>query len=490
MKPDMKVSCCVKELLYPLLLCALFVFASCSEGPLDDGSESVNNGAGAQSVLGPIALKLDSVTGVTAQFSGTLDMSTVMLYTEIGIIYSTESALSQNNGTRVQIKTIINNNQFKETISTLPYNSEIYYAPYYCTAAGLFVVGNVNSFKTSDPYKCEQKGLSIDDAVNLSDVATANCYIVSQAGLYKFKAVKGNSNVSVGQVTSGEILWESFGTSTTPNRGELINAFTYKDGYIIFKTSDSFRLGNAVIAAKDVKGKILWSWHIWFTEVPQQQVYYDSGATMMDRNLGASTATKGLVTSLGLLYQWGRKDPFLNASSIHGSPVALSTIEWPKQVMSDSNVGTMLYAIANPTTIIISDNDALDWLDLRDDSCWNSQKTIYDPCPVGWRVPDGGVRGVWSAASSLTKYTIDNNNMGMNFYNVFSSGYVWYPFAGYRAASYGTLNVFGLDSAGYWSSTPSGDLSYFFNIVNEYGWVHVNYDACRANCFSVRCQKE
>ena len=479
-----------KLLIYFLFLAGIFAFAACSEGVLDDSNESINGGVGKQTVLGPITLKLESVTGVTAQFSGSLDMSTVMLYTEIGIIYSTESDLSQNSGTRVQIKTIINNNQFLETISPLPYNSEIYYAPYYCTATGLFVVGNINSFRTSDPYKCEQKGLSIDAAVNLSDVATANCYIVSQAGLYKFKTVKGNSNVSVGQVASGEILWESFGTSTAPMRGELINAFAYMNGYIVFKTSDSFRGGNAVIAAKDAKGKILWSWHIWFTEAPQQQIYYDSRATMMDRNLGAYTATKGLVSSLGLLYQWGRKDPFLNASSISGRPVAQSTIEWPKHVMSDSKVGTMSYAIANPTTFIASENDAIDWLDVSDDSCWSSQKTIYDPCPVGWRVPDGGESGVWSAAASLTKYTIDSSNMGMNFYNVFSSGYVWYPFAGELAASYGTLNVFGLSQGTYWSSTPSRELSYYFGIVNEYGWVHVNYEACRAYGFSVRCQKE
>ena len=36
---------------------------------------------------------------------------------------------------------------------------------------------------------------------------------------------------------------------------------------------------------------------------------------MMDRNLGATSATPGNVGSLGLLYQWGRKDPFLGSSS-------------------------------------------------------------------------------------------------------------------------------------------------------------------------------
>jgi len=35
----------------------------------------------------------------------------------------------------------------------------------------------------------------------------------------------------------------------------------------------------------------------------------------MDRNLGAATVTTNTVSTLGLLYQWGRKDPFPGSSS-------------------------------------------------------------------------------------------------------------------------------------------------------------------------------
>ena len=52
---------------------------------------------------------------------------------------------------------------------------------------------------------------------NLSTFESANCYIVSEAGKYKFKTVKGNSSTSVGNLSTCEVLWESFGTATTPS---------------------------------------------------------------------------------------------------------------------------------------------------------------------------------------------------------------------------------------------------------------------------------
>jgi hypothetical protein len=141
--------------------------------------------------------------------------------------------------------------------------------------------------------------------LSLSSSGTANSYIVSGQGAYMFETVKGNSRTSVGNVISAEVLWESFGTDIQPQVGDLIKYVSYNDGYIAFHTSDVFKEGNAVIAAKDASGTILWSWHIWLTDEPQGQVYYNNAGTMMDRNLGATSATPGDVGALGLLYQWG-----------------------------------------------------------------------------------------------------------------------------------------------------------------------------------------
>ena len=341
----------------------------------------------------------------------------------------------------------------------------------------------------------------LSSAIDLSETGSANSYIVSEGGLYKFSTFKGNSSESVGAVASAEVLWESFGTDVTPNVGDLLIGARYEDGYIAFKTADTFKEGNAVIAAKDASGTILWSWHIWFTDQPEEQVYYNNAGIMMDRNLGATSATPGDVGALGLLYQWGRKDPFLGASSIHNDDMALakSTTEWPLAVLSDSNTGTIEYATANPTTYIFS--SYADWYRASslstDNERWTTSeasKSIYDPCPAGWRVPDGGSNGVWSKAlgssSSFTTPSIYNDtNEGINFANMFCPEQsIWYPASGCRKSSDGSLDLTGLYGI-YWSvsmSNSSVDCLYLW--CSDYVNPQSSHVCAGGN--SVRCIKD
>ena len=335
--------------------------------------------------------------------------------------------------------------------------------------------------------------LEVEAGVNLSFGGTANCYIVSAYGRYKFKTVRGNSSKSVGSVASAAVLWESFGTSVTPSVGSLIESASYNDGYITFQTADTFKEGNAVIAAKDAAGNILWSWHIWMTDQPQGQEYYNGAGTMMDRNLGATSATPGDVGALGLLYQWGRKDPFLGSSSISRSTVAKSTITWPSAVSTSSSKGTVSYVTAHPTTFVTSSSsNDYDWhYSSRDNTLWTTSdktKSIYDPCPAGWRVPDGGSNGVWLKAlgsSSYFDYKYNSTKEGMNFYGKFgSASTIWYPAAGYRYSSDGSLNLVGGGGL-YWSASPGGSYClYFYN----YGDVNPS-DDCNRRAYgqSVRC---
>ena len=341
--------------------------------------------------------------------------------------------------------------------------------------------------------------------VNLSQSGTANSYIVSQNGNYKFSTVKGNSSESVGAVASAEVLWESFGTDEIPNEGDLVKNVSYENGEITFQTADEFREGNAVITAKDASGTILWSWHIWLTDEPQGQEYYNNAGTMMDRNLGATSATPGNVGALGLLYQWGRKDPFLGSSDIWSSTVAESTISWPSAVSSDSSNGTIAYATANPTTFIKYNSNNYDWhytgSSSTDNTRWTtseSSKSIYDPCPAGWRVPDGSINGVWSTAlgSSSSYYgSYDSTDKGMNFSGKFGSDQpIWYPASGYRRNNDGSLYSVGDYCGIYWSASPYGSASYNYYAYHLFlcysGEVTTSgYDA-RANGCSVRCAKE
>lgn len=340
--------------------------------------------------------------------------------------------------------------------------------------------------------------ISTSSAVSLSSTGIANSYIVSKSGTYSFSAVKGNSRTSVGSVSSVDVLWETFGTDVTPSVGDLIQAAVYENDKIYFKTSDTYREGNAVIAAKNASGTILWSWHIWFTDQPQGQVYYNNAGTMMDRNLGATSATPGDDGALGLLYQWGRKDPFLGSSSISNCTLAKSTITWPSAVSSDASNGTIEYAVSHPATFISANDNNYDWYYTGDSSTDNTRwtisktsKSIYDPCPAGWRVPDGGDNGIWATAD-FDDTAYDFTNFGISF-SISSPSTTWYPGSGWREGGSGKLAISAGAGAGYyWSASPypySKNRAYYL-MVGYMGFVHTLYSDYLSNAYSVRCIQE
>ena len=345
----------------------------------------------------------------------------------------------------------------------------------------------------------------IASAKDLSTAGNANCYIVSQPGKYKFKTVKGNSISSVGEVKSASVLWESFGTSTTPSIGELIKRVSYEDGYILFQTPSILKKGNAVIAAKDVEGKILWSWHIWLTDMPEEQVYYNDAGTMMDRNLGATSAIPGDVGAIGLLYQWGRKDPFLGSSSIKTAITAKSTLSWPTAVDCTSITGAIDYSVSHPTTFIKGDNINSDWYYMENiseqerilgDMRWGlyaNKKSEYDPCPAGWQVPNGGASGVWAQASgspNRKNYTYDSINEGMNFSGEFgAASNIWYPASYCRM--YNNGDFYEGEKFGNWWSSSTRDDNLSYKLTLSYaGWYNSSDFSYRANARSVRCIKK
>lgn len=330
-------------------------------------------------------------------------------------------------------------------------------------------------------------------AIDLSVNGTANCYIVSQGGAYKFKTVKGNTSESVGEVKGVKVLWETFGTATAPNVGDLIKAdVSYADGYITFSTNDTYHKGNAVVAAYSdagcTEGNVLWSWHIWLTDQPIEQKYISIGiyyGTMMDRNLGATSGTPGDVEFLGLLYQWGRKDPFLGASDIHSVssstsvPTAQSTISWPPSVGADATIGTVDYFTKHPTTFFNGANG----------NSWHSSKSQCDPCPPGWRVPslsvwefmkaEGGHEYADYFENSRTyKLPLDNNIN--NFY----------PATGHQSGDK-LLRI--NDEGDYW--TCDDDYIQFENQIHYPGFVPpANFlvlprSTDQSDGYAVRCQK-
>lgn len=357
--------------------------------------------------------------------------------------------------------------------------------------------GNEDDDSSNEESNNEESNNEDDDNDDINENSytslgsTANCYIVSKSGSYKFQTVKGNSSISVGTVSKAEVLWESFGSSNMAHYthvGDLIKSVTHKNGHIYLQTADTFRKGNAVIAAKDANGTVLWSWHIWLTDQPQGQVYYNNAGTMMDRNLGATSATPGDSGQGGLYYQWGRKDPFVWAQET-------CSVYWPYTVEASSHTGTVDYATQYPMTFITCTDlyHGRDWhYASRNNELWMSSKTIYDPCPSGWRVPDGGDDGVWARALGSSDYfdhSYEWSNWGMNFSGIFgSSSSIWYPSANTQNYD-GDMKNYGV--IGYWSaSTLDNSKAVCFFFDREADWVNPSSKSYRADGMLVRCMKE
>lgn len=255
---------------------------------------------------------------------------------------------------------------------------------------------------------------------------TANCYMITTVGEHDFKAtVIGNGAKGIipgaGFHTedpnidpkSAKLLWE--------DTEGFISDVTLTDGRVHYKANTN--VGNAVIAVysgANCTGTILWSWHIWGVgdTLPEDfDINTKNGSTfaMMDRDLGAFPSTdEQRLQSVrvesdeyqvihAMLYQWGRKDPFPNTDFYQdGSLVSIATTMYniDKPTADDA---TISYAIQHPTNFIdlyttakvsdwLSTHNYLLWGDDRfsgnNDGGWTNVKTIYDPSPVGYRVPN------------------------------------------------------------------------------------------------------
>ena len=396
---------------------------------------------------------LSTVGEFSATFAGEVSKKSVDF--KVTVYYGTNSGLNLYNYAGSTSVTTTTNNSFTLVVDKL-YSQTTYFYFIETINGGKTSYTAVNSFRTNAVTGYDSS-FDITNAVDLSTAGSANSYIVSQAGTYSIPAVKGNSSTSVGTVSTVDVLWETYGTSTTPTRGTLVKGAKYANGKVYFKTDGTFREGNALIAAKNSSGVVLWSWHIWMTDQPKGQVYYNGAGTMMDRNLGATSATPGDVGALGLLYQWGRKDPFLGSSSISSAVVAKSTITFPAVQNSTSTTGTVDYVTKNPTTMLRGAKTN-EWMYEVDKTLWASTKTIYDPCPAGWRIPEAGENGVWVKAAGRNQIKpnpFDSVNKGVNL-----SGYmgadacIWYPATGYFGKADG--NFYGVGTNASYHSVSLG----------------------------------
>ena len=324
---------------------------------------------------------------------------------------------------------------------------------------------------------------------NLSAMGSANCYIIKKEGEYCFDTVKGNSAESVGAVASAALVWETWNNDQEVTANSVIASLSYADGKITFSTPATLKPGNALIAAKDAGGNILWSWHIWIPETAIGTDTYGLWPTpMMDRNLGALVAAKNgeaaPVESFGMTFQWGRKDPFVGPKATSGSSNATVAGTEVKQI--DATM-TIEETIAQPT--VIGHTDDADWLTGGpDNTLWqNDLKTIYDPCPPGYKVParDKEQPLMSSDLSTVTGWSEN----ATNGYVTMGDPLAIFPVSGYRddysPGAYSKV----YQRVAYWTSYASSEKKgYLLNIrLADYGNAHALGEGPKARGGYVRC---
>ena len=356
---------------------------------------------------------------------------------------------------------------------------------------------------------------------------------------------------------AAQLLWQ-----TKPG---LLEDVTYADGYVFFtlngEVGGELLPGNASIAVyggPHCTGDLLWSWHIWVTDAdldnnlqtwaanPSYTQYsHYASSDLMDRNLGAlSDEPWGLTndhSASGLEYQWGRKDPFVGADDTAWNSTAwmvtydAAGAEIPRDMSSakySSDVEWGLVAVLQNPEYNATDNPRACpsptltakypmrfvkvgngmWARPNMNDLWGlppydvktnyiGHKTIYDPCPPGYRVMQPyAMSGVFADYPNGGKFeTIGNHGNILNVdtyatdrgykikYN--DSDYSWFPCNGsikndtallYRVGSYGYL----------WtckgSPTNHNGVNCYFDSANFYS---VNNGTRSGFGHGVRCQK-
>ena len=407
--------------------------------------------------------------------------------------------------------------------------------------AGIEVNSHTATLRAAAPKGSAGQPYNLSNSTGNTRVEnTANCYVVGAPGYYSFPLVYGNAvkngatNTSAyTTANSGSNILSTFINHTgngitdpyiTNNAGcvpakaelvwqdalSLVSDIKYNSdingGNISFKVDkSSIRQGNAVIAVKDAKDQILWSWHIWVTdedidktiEVTNHQgkqyrfmpiflgwcdvytktyaersckVKFTAGGKSQEITIKQTSIS--ITTSNHPYYQWGRKDPFLpsngladanktwydkagNASTDNPATENLSTgatciknyILKPNVMQSSHNGDGLYQNLWSADNNVYTANDNL------------VVKTIYDPSPVGFKLP---------ASNAFTGFTVtgehvtspyhvngiwDSSLKGWNFYTDSSRNKtIFFPASGLRDYN-GWVEY--VDNYGYgWSAGP------------------------------------
>jgi len=315
------------------------------------------------------------------------------------------------------------------------------------------------------------------------------------------------------QQEEGSTLTDLTATNTTNGpivNGELKIDRKLQEGKTIITVPLTGTEGNAVIALRSSidNTKIVWSFHIWVSEINDVACSTSSmgSYSLLDRNIGA-TSTDGTLNSFGVNYQWGRKDPFprllvaQSGTSVEGD--ALKTAERTPSV-------TLNYSIQNPDTrVTYTSANGAKWLPTSVNGLWgyagvhgsssdalkvkSTVKTVYDPCPAGYKVP---ALGYLSTIGALN--TKSNAVSGKGYNMSTGTSTIFFPYSGYVRVSKTTKANDYQSYRGYlWTVNNRSDSQGAYIFWYNADGIQANKNSIGANIYTycgdalpVRCIKE
>ena len=332
-------------------------------------------------------------------------------------------------------------------------------------------------------------------------------------------------------VDGAEVVWADAANlvhlSSTPIKHEGAN----NDAFLEFEVKASdIQSGNAVVAVTKGSGAsktVVWSWHLWFApkdaldkikvtnhqnvdyyftketlgwkptqwsgstysiahtvKVKVEQTVANNGTKQVSEftiTQNPGSVKKGVTT----LYQFGRKDAFPG--------VATADIKQGSITNAGDNMSIQNGILHPDSYYIWGSNWAFNY---RYYNLWSADntvtgdnnvgndnpvvKTVYDPCPVGFKMPasnaftgftadgqNGGTMNV-DGTDNVSKY---QNNFGHNFWTSSSkTATIYFPASGYRGSADASLYNVGIGGY-YWSAVSGypqfGCYLYFYSsIVN------------------------
>lgn len=314
------------------------------------------------------------------------------------------------------------------------------------------------------------------------------------------------------------ISWQTSASLVTLDKTNL------SKGYFTVNANNAATAGNAVVAVTDGTN-ILWSWHIWVVSpandpnLTSNQIT-TAGCTWMKLDLGAIAyaPASAYTSSAGFFYQWGRKDPFLYSTTTAGAVPTIVGYTAPTYTnpsitvtaitgdsyaklydISASYTNQLLYSVRYPMLFLnnwagsmattTAANTAVGGI-----NSWGGEfgqtKTVYDPCPVGWRVPSfkrtsTSLVSPWASMTwtggTTPSGTVSNTNYGTDV------NYGTYPTTGFRTAAGAFSSVGGVSMR--WSATRNTANVNSMDVFFSSSSVGTNDPNPSCTGFNVRCVK-